>query len=115
MACLVANALAIHAMLQKTVMMYFMARLYSLKACTTLCRGGEMFLVPRDAAVDEIDRVLRLADPVPLARVADHHRLDADVLQRDIKLFRLGDRHVVVVLSMHEHRRRLDVLDVADR
>ena len=53
--------------------------------------------------------------PWPFARVADHDRLDADVAQRDVELLRLGDRHVVVVLAVHEHRRRLDLVDVAER
>ena len=57
----------------------------------------------------------RLGDAVPLARVAHHLRLHTDVHQRDEKLLGLGDRHVVVVLTVKEERWRLGLGDVAQR
>ena len=41
-----------------------------------------------------------LAHPVPFPRIAHHHRLHAHVLERDVELLGLGDRHVVVVLAV---------------
>src|SRR5438874_8069539 len=77
--------------------------------------GMEMLLVPRNRAIDHVDLMSGLADAVAFARIPDHDRLDTGVLQRDEILLGLGDRHVVVVLAVHEHHRRLDVGNVAQR
>ena len=74
-----------------------------------------MLVVPCDRSIDDIDLVFGLAHAVPLARITHHDRLDAGVLQRNVVLLRLGNRHVVVVLAMHEHDRRLYFRDVAQR
>src|SRR5207245_11187848 len=58
----------------------------------------EMLRIPRHASVDHIHDVLRFPHAVAFAWIANHHRVDADVPQGDIKLLRLGDRHVVVVV-----------------
>jgi len=73
-----------------------------------------MPVIPGQAPLEQVLHVLRFADAVPFARVAEHHRFDADVLQPDIELFRLLDRHVVVVLAVRKQRRRPDVLHVPD-
>ena len=65
-----------------------------------------MFYVPLEGAVDAIDDVSRLPQPVPFARVAHHHGLYAHVFQRDEKLFGFGDGNVAVVLAVHQHHRR---------
>ena len=59
--------------------------------------------------------MLRFADAVAFARISNHHGFSPDVLQRDIELFRLGNRHVVVVLAVHQHRRCVRVGDMAQR
>jgi hypothetical protein len=56
-------------------------------------------LVPVDAPRDRIDDVLILTQTVPLPRVTDHRRIDADVLQSDKELFRFRNRHVIVILG----------------
>src|SRR4029078_5998572 len=77
--------------------------------------GMEMFFVPGDRAIDYVDLGFRLADAVPFARVADHDRLDARVLERDEILLGLRNRHVVVVLAVHEHHQPHHVGDVTER
>src|ERR1019366_6643750 len=72
-------------------------------------------IVPGDTPVDAVGDVLRLAQAVSLARIAHHQRLHADVPQRDVELLRLRDRHVVVVLAVDEHHRRLHARYVPDR
>src|SRR5213592_2361159 len=75
----------------------------------------EMFLVPRNRPVDAVDDVFRLAETVTFARVAEHDGLDARVLQRDVELLALCNRHVVVVLAVNEERRRLHLRRIAQR
>src|SRR5262245_10167223 len=78
-------------------------------------RGREVPAVPLDAAIDRIDHVAGLAQAVAFARVADHDGFDAGVAEGDEVLLGFGDRHVVVVLAVHEHDRRLHLRDVAER
>src|SRR6185312_4354881 len=72
-------------------------------------------VVPRDTPVDEIDDVLRLTHSVPLARITNHHHRHTDILQCYVELLRLRNRHVVVVLTVHQHHRRLHARDVTQR
>jgi len=43
----------------------------------------KMPLVPRDAAVKQINHMFAFAHAVAFARIPHHHRLDADIFQRD--------------------------------
>ena len=59
--------------------------------------------------------MLGLAHTVSLARVPHHDRRHADVLERDVVLLRLGNRHVVVVFAVDHHRGRAHVRHVLQR
>jgi len=52
-----------------------------------------------------IDHMLRFPDAVALARVAHENRLGSYVFQRNKKLFRFGDRHIVVVFPVNKQCR----------
>src|SRR5262245_1087460 len=74
----------------------------------------EMRLVPAHAAIHQVHEMFWFGEAVPLARVAHHHGLDPDVLERDVELLRLRDGHVVVVLTMDQHGGRLHLRDVLE-
>ena len=73
------------------------------------------FPCQRQAPDHAVDDVLGLAQAVTLARIAQQHRLHADLLQGDEHLLRFLDRHVLIQLAVDEHRRRLDARDVGER
>src|SRR5262249_34258715 len=72
--------------------------------------GREVPVVPRDDAIEAIEEMLFLAQPVRLARIQHEIGLDAVPLQAAIKLLALSDRIGRVVLALQEQRRRPDVL-----
>src|SRR5262245_45920612 len=51
-----------------------------------LGRDVEVLPVPGDAPIDEVHDVLRLRNPMSLARVAHEDRLDTDILESDVVL-----------------------------
>ena len=55
------------------------------------------------------------AQAVPFTRIAHERGRHAHVVQGDVKLLGLGDRHVVVVLAVQDERRRLRLVNLADR
>ncbi len=74
-----------------------------------------MAVVPGQAPVDQVLNVTGLPDAVPFAGIAYHNCLHPDILQGDVELFGLGNRHVVIVLAVGEHRRRVHLSRVAER
>jgi hypothetical protein len=64
-----------------------------------------MFRIPVDASVNIIDNVPGLAQPVAFSRVADKDGFHTHISQGNLELLRLGNRHIVVVLTMYQHRR----------
>src|ERR1700676_2641726 len=67
-------------------------------------RLRKILLVPGNGPIDAVYHVPRLTNPVPLARIAHEDGVHADVLQRYVILFRLGDRHVWIVFPVHQQR-----------
>src|SRR5207245_11095898 len=87
-----------------------------LNVCNSLSAWlREMFLVPGNAAVNRIDVVPGLGKAVPFARVANENSFRTHVFQRNEQLLSFRNRHVVVVFSVHEHRRRMRCGDVLQR
>ena len=68
-----------------------------------------------NVAPHAIHLMTRLSKAVVLARI--DHELDRHLAfdQRLVKLLRLGDRHARIDLAVHDHRRRLYVVDVLHR
>src|SRR5215212_394613 len=75
----------------------------------------KMLIEPAEHAVQAVDEVLLLAQPVRLARVDDELRLDVVTLQPAVELLALSDRVGLVRFTLQEQRWSADVLDEGNR
>src|SRR5712692_318980 len=65
-----------------------------------------MLFIPGNRAIDTIHDMCGLAKPMSFPWVADKNCFDANILKSYEKLLRFSDRHIRIVFSMYEHRRR---------
>ena len=72
----------------------------------------EIFAIPGQLPLPDIDPERGQVDSVPLIGVDDQERLSTQALHREIHLFRVADRHVPVFFAAHPKRRSHDVLDL---
>ena len=70
---------------------------------------------PAHRPLQRIQTMLRLAQAVAFAWIADEDCLDAASLQRHVHLFGLGDVNVVVVFAVEEQCRSLHLPHVTQR
>ena len=71
--------------------------------------------MPGEASLQGIDDVGRFPQAVSFTWIAEQDRFDADLFQRDVHLLGFLNRHVLVELTMDEHRRRLGPCNVSNR
>ena len=83
--------------------------------CRRTRRSRKMALDKAQHRVVPRDDIARLQDPVILVGEDQHLRRHAVILQRFEQVETFADRAAVVVLAMDDQRRRLPLLDVADR
>src|SRR3954471_2260997 len=72
----------------------------------------EIFVEPRQCSFECVDAMSWFAQTVPLTRITDQHCVYAAPSQSHVHLFCLRDVNVVVLFTVNEHGRRLDLLYV---
>src|ERR1700734_1748790 len=76
--------------------------------------AAEVLAKPAQRALENITRILRLVERMPLARVYHQRRRNPHGAQRMPVLERLRCRTLAVVLADHDQRRGLVILDEID-
>ena len=75
----------------------------------------EVPAVPRNPALEPIAQIARTREAVELPRIDDELRVDAEAAHRLIHLLGIQQRHVEILVTTHEQRRRHDAIRVQER
>src|SRR5260370_10990581 len=81
----------------------------------TSMRLLQVSIEPRERALESVDAMPRLAQPVPFTRIAHQDCIHTAPSDCHVHLFCLSNVHIVVLLSMNEHRRCLCLSGVTQR
>src|ERR1043166_4327840 len=75
----------------------------------------QILIKPVEGSLEHINAMSGLAETMPFTRIADQDGIDAAATQSHVHLFSLRDVHVIVLLTVNEHGRRLRLSNVPQR